>query len=329
VTVPGSGGEPDARVAIAKAAIVEPDGRAAVAEPDARVAIAGLLGRPARDIEHIADLTHPWATATRTQLVTLEGGERIVVQRGLSTRAGRAAIARRIRLSRALRRPGAQLPVPEVLAGDPRAADGPWLASRFVDGRLGSDLLDSGSDAAVLGAMAGTVAAGCAGLSAQGLRLGRRWADPGRLTRAAASWLESVGGGLSVDAVVRGRRLVERVPELLAASPPVVAHGDLAPVNLVVAGGSVVAVLDLERMRLAPAALDAAWFRYLVRLHHPERSAAATSALLAARGLADDAATALMLDDLAALACLELAASVKSAPGRRTWLARLETLLAG
>ena len=115
-----------------------------------------------------------------------------------------------------------------------------------------------------------------------------------------------------------------RIPLLVAAFPPRVTHGDLAPVNLIVGDGRIVALLDLERMRLAPAAFDAAWFRYLVRLHHPERWASAVPAFLAARGLPDDDVTASHLDDLAALALLELAAVAPArSAARRTWMARI------
>jgi aminoglycoside phosphotransferase (APT) family kinase protein len=118
------------------------------------------------------------------------------------------------------------------------------------------------------------------------------------------------------------RAILDRIPGLLAGSP-VVAHGDLAPVNLLVEGERLAGILDLERLRLAPPLFDAAWFRLLVRHHHPERWPDAGPPLLAALGLPDDAATAATLDDLAVLACLEmLAALPRRSPGRLAWAAR-------
>ena len=89
-------------------------------------------------------------------------------------------------------------------------------------------------------------------------------------------------------------------------------------------------ILDLERLRLAPAAFDAAWFRLLVRHHHPERWPDAGPPLLAALGLPDDEATVATLDDLAVLACLErLAALPRRSPGRLAWAVRVREQLAG
>jgi aminoglycoside phosphotransferase (APT) family kinase protein len=106
-----------------------------------------------------------------------------------------------------------------------------------------------------------------------------------------------------------------------------VSHGDLAPVNLVVRDGALAGVLDLERMRLAPAAFDAAWFRYLVQLHHPERQQAVWPPFAAARDLPGTSDTTAVLDDLAALACLELAATAPTSPARATWTLRFVSLL--
>jgi len=292
-------------------------------------AVAGLLGRPASDVVAVSDLGHPWAGTTQTLLVTLETGARVVLQRGMRTRAGRAAIARRIRLAGALRAAAPFLPVPEVLAESSRARDGPWLVTRFVDGRPGNELLGSDAEAAALGTIAGSIALAVARISPTGLRLGRLWADADRLGAAAETWMRSTTAELRPEAAKAGSALAARVPWLFAASPVAVAHGDLAPVNLLVRDGVLVALLDLERMRLAPAAFDVAWFRYVVRLHHPGRWAATGPALMAARDLADHDETARLLDDLAALACLERAAIGGGGSERRAWIERLESLLIG
>ena len=155
--------------------------------------------------------------------------------------------------------------------------------------------------------------------AALGRSLPRTWADPGRLAAAAAGWLREAGAFLDQAATEAVRAGLDRIPALLAA-PPVVAHGDLAPVNLLVDGERLAGILDLERLRLAPPLFDAAWFRLLVRHHHPERWPDAGPPLLAALGLSDDAATAAKLDDLAVLACLErLAELPRRSPGRLAW----------
>jgi aminoglycoside phosphotransferase (APT) family kinase protein len=126
------------------------------------------------------------------------------------------------------------------------------------------------------------------------------------------------------------RAVLDRIPVLLAA-PPIVAHGDLAPVNLLVDVERLTGILDLERLRLAPPLFDAAWFRLLVRHHHPERWPDAGPPFLAALGIPDCGAKAAALDDLAALACLEMLAALPSrSPGRVAWATRaLERLRPG
>ena len=77
------------------------------------------------------------------------------------------------------------------------------------------------------------------------------------------------------------------MPEAFEGTRPVFAHGDLAPVNVVMDGGAgpgvVVALLDLERARLAHPLFDAAWWSWVVRYHHPSRSPAAGHAFLSER----------------------------------------------
>ena len=65
----------------------------------------------------------------------------------------------------------------------------------------------------------------------------------------------------------------------------VFAHGDLAPVNVLVHGGRVTAVLDLDRARLAEPDYDAAWFAWVVSAHHPGLAADAWRGFTEAAGL--------------------------------------------
>lgn len=213
-----------------------------------------------------------------------------------------------------------------MLGGD-RHATPPWIATRFVEGRTGDLLLGSACDAAELGRLAGGLAAEIAAVQVDGLRLSRRWADPDALARSASRWLAEATPALGNDLAGAVGRSIGRIPALVAG-PPVLAHGDLAPVNLVVSGGAIPGLLDLERIRVAPRLFDAAWFRLMIRHHHPERWPDAGPAFLAALGVADDGTTAAALDDLAVLACLELVAGSGGGAGRRLpWVACLGGLL--
>ncbi len=274
----------------------------------------------------VEDLTRPWATAVRTSRVTLDNGLVVVHQAGLPTAAGRSGIARRMRLGRALAGAAPDVGVAAVLDGDP-AADSPFLVTAFVPGRGGGELLGSGADALMLGRVAGEAARAVAGVSPRSLGTGlpRSWSEPGRLGAAADRWL--AGATLEPRASVAALGTLNRIPALLDG-PAVLAHGDLAPVNLVIEGGRLAGLLDLERLRIAPAGFDAAWFRLMVRHHHPERWPAAGPAFLEAAGLSDDPGTLGRLDDLAVLACLEQAASLpRRSPWRAAWVARAREVL--
>ena len=281
---------------------------------------ATLLGSRVLRVE---GLTRPWASGVRTSLVTLEDGRRVVHQEGDPTVAGRTGIARRIRFTGALLSAAPGLPVPEVLDGDARA-NPPFAVTSYLPGEPGDALLATPSGAARLGRLAGDATAGLAAVKpvVLGGTLRRTWAEPGRLAPAAARWFREAGPLLPPPEAEAVRAVLDRIPALLAGQP-VVAHGDLAPVNLLVVGQRLAGILDLERLRLAPAAFDAAWFRLLVRHHHPERWPDAGPPLLTALGLPDDEATIATLDDLAVLACLErLAAIPRRSPGRLAWAVR-------
>ena len=72
---------------------------------------------------------------------------------------------------------------------------------------------------------------------------------------------------------------------MLDADTPGLAHGDLAPVNVLVRDGELAAVLDLDRAQLAHPAYDAAWFSWVVSFHHPRVAGTACAAYTAAAGV--------------------------------------------
>ena len=285
-----------------------------------------VLGRGVLAVE---DLTRPWAATVRTSRVTLHDGRVVVFQAGLPTGARRAGIARRLRLGRVLGAVAPGLRVPAVLDGDP-AADPPFLVTAFVPGRTGGELLGSAAEAVVLGRVAGEVARAVALVPRRSLGgggLARTWSDEQRLRAAASRWLGEASPGMQDLVVAWG--VLDRIPGLFEA-PPVLAHGDLAPVNLVLDGERLAGLLDLERVRVAPGGFDAAWFRLMIRHHHPERWGVAGQAFLEAAGLGHEPAVLRRLDDLAALACLEAAAAnPRRSAARASWAARAHEVLRG
>ncbi len=277
----------------------------------------------------VADLTHPWAT-TRTALVATNGGPggagRFVVQWGSDA----ASIARRMRLGRRLADVAPRLPIPRIVGGDP-SAPVPFLVSTFVEGRGGQALLDTGDDAETLGRLAGEISREVAAVDPAGLRLPRRWADPDRLRGTVVGWAERARSDLPRPVLERLFDLADHLPEVVGAALPVFAHGDLAPVNIVVAQGRVSGLLDLERARLAHPLHDAAWWSAMIGIHHPDRVDRAVGAFLGSAGIPHDAATLARLRCLAACQVLEVTVGLPAsahAP-RRTWSARLSGILDG
>ena len=225
-----------------------------------------------------------------------------------------------------------ELRVPAVLDGDPAAElSVPRHGVHTRADRRGAAGLGGG------GGRAGARRRGCGtgggarpAPAALGGGLARAWEDERRLRAAAARWLGVVGASLGPRDSAQLHGVLDRIPGLFAA-PPVLAHGDLAPVNLVLDGERLAGLLDLERMRVAPAGFDAAWFRLMVRHHHPEQwPAAAIYTLLEAAGLSLDPVTVARLDDLAVLACMEAAAAnPRRSAARASWAARAHKVLRG
>lgn len=287
--------------------------------------LEALLGEP---VEQMVELGSPWATSTQTELATLARGRQVVVQRPRGDASAQLTIRRRLRLGRLLPTVAPWLPVPDVLAGV-AAGPQPFLVTRFIPGVSGRELLADDRGAERLGGLMGELATRLARVPTRGMRLGNRWGDPNGLAAAARRWLDTSSAELGADGARALDRRLRRVPRDLAGEAPVFAHGDFAPVNVVLRDGKVVALLDFERARIAHPLFDAAWWRWILRHHHPERWAAAWPAFRATAGLDDSPETTARLDLLAALQCLEMVHGSRARPAatRREWVARLLRVL--
>ena len=74
------------------------------------------------------------------------------------------------------------------------------------------------------------------------------------------------------------------IEQLLEGRRPGFVHGDLVPVNLLVHHGDLAALLDLEAARVGERLLDAAWFSWILRYHHPAMEPAASAAFASEAG---------------------------------------------
>lgn len=182
----------------------------------------------------------------------------------------------------------------------------PFIVSRYVPGLSGIALLTDDDQAALLGTQMGALANDIDRVPISGLRLSTTWADAVRLDVAARRWLVKAADVLGSKATSTLNELLEQLPVVFAGVEPVFAHGDFAPVNVIVRDGAVVALLDLERARIAHPLFDAAWFRCIVRHHHPERWDVVGPAFMSSARIAQTPEASFSLDVLAALQCLEI-----------------------
>lgn len=272
----------------------------------------------------LADLTPPWATATRSTLVRA-GGEEFVLQRG-----PRRSIAHRARLTADLHVRAPWLPLAEVVGAE-IAGPSPFLITRRVSGTSGRELMNDDQGAVLLGAAMGRLAREVAAVPVAGLRLSRTWSGAEQLARAATGWLERAAPLLTQIEVGCLRAVIDGLPERVPDLRPVLAHGDFVPVNVIVRDGRMAALLDVERARLAHPLCDSAWWWSIVGHHHPERLPAASSAFFRAAGLATGGTLAdemrVSITTLGTLQLLEMVATSRSAPATRRWTGMLRQSL--
>lgn len=247
-------------------------------------------------------------------------GRRVIVQRRASgsdpLRPGAVAVRAAVR--------GAGLHVPEPATALNRGHRR-VVVLPYVVGTPASELLGDRARAEVVGRLCGGVDARLAQIAPDGLRLLRNWAAGNRLRAAAKRWLAPSTGVLARQTWTAAVDLVETAAREIDDTAPRFTHGDLAPVNILADRGSVSAVLDLDRARLAHPLYDAAWFAWVVRHHHPEVADAAWRGFAKAAGLPNAIPTAFAW--LQPLQLLERMAAARNRQERATWAARLKAAL--
>ncbi len=261
-----------------------------------------------------------WGFDHETWLLSRDG-QTLVVQRrsGRSDPTGRD----RRRLRAAVRRTGIQVPEPALVRRD---AGRVVLALPLVEGRPGSELLADQASAEAVGRMCGSTAASLSRIDPAGLGLPRTWASGDRLVAAGRRWVQRCGARLDprTSALLTG--LLDAGARETGEVSPSVAHGDLAPVNILVRDGTLAALLDLDRARLAHPLFDAAWFSWVVTYHHPEVAGAAWRGFASASRLPRQQPAA--FGWLQPLQVLERAATAPRMSERAMWIDRLASLLA-
>ncbi len=292
--------------------------------PQDAASLARLTGLPVVGIEPVTV-----GLSNRTDVATLQDGRLVVVQR-----LADAALARhRVEVARDLgaRLRPAGVPVPELLATDP-AAHPPFIVTAHVPGRPGSASLDDPREAMALGADMGRLHRAIASVATDGLRLPGAWARHADLARVAGHWLARTSGLLPAATRHRLADSIAVFPAAWTGRPVVLAHGDWAPVNVLVERGSVSGVVDWEFARLADPLFDPAWWNALVWTFHPSAWPHAWPSFAEAAGIGDDGATLDRLGVLGSLRMLEVLGSARVLRDRRaarSWAERLVRVLDG
>jgi aminoglycoside phosphotransferase (APT) family kinase protein len=244
----------------------------------------------------------PWGFTNQTALVELAGGERVVFQRYRR----RDDAEYRIRVMQALWEPASEagIRIPRVRASD-LAADPPWTVFEALPGIPVPAADEVGLGGPKFPAMAeamGELLARLRTLSTDELELKDLWSDPSRLAREAAHWTDKTPGlGEREQASVND--IIEHLPELFAGRPAVFAHGDFAPVNVLIDGDTITGIIDFESARLADPLFDVAWWAWAVAFH-PSALNAGLDAFLGGAGI--DRADLLLPDRINALQVLRM-----------------------
>lgn len=214
-----------------------------------------------------------WGFQNRTDLVTLESGERVVVQRYRR----REDAEYRVRTMQGLYAPAATsgISIPRVREAV-LDADPPWVAFDALPGEpIPAVGLDDPRFPELARAM-GHLLAAFRTLPTAGLDLDDRWADPTRLAAHATDWTAGIP---------EARAVAAQIPSLFSGRPAVLAHGDFSPVNVLTDGTSLTGLLDFESVRLADPLFDVAWWLWSVSFGPPGVLAEAWPGFLAAAGI--------------------------------------------
>lgn len=262
-----------------------------------------------------------WGFVHDTWLLA-RGGRTLVAQRRADRSDPAGPRPRRVR--EAVRAAGVPVPEPTLVGRDAGHA---VVTLPFLPGRPGPELLADDAGAERVGRLCGRLDARLAGVDPAGLGLSTAWASGEALRRAGGRWIGRCAGLLHVGEAEALAGRLEAGGRALDAAPARFAHGDLAPVNVLVLDDAVVAVLDLDHARLAHPLFDAAWFTWVVTHHHPGVARAAWRGYAAAAGLAPDLPEAFSW--LQPVQLLERAAGARRPAERATWVGRLRAALSG
>jgi aminoglycoside phosphotransferase (APT) family kinase protein len=258
-----------------------------------------------------------WGDARATWRIDLADGRSVAARRiGGPDRAERAA-----RFTAVVERVSSfGLPVPPVTpVGTPDAV---WLVSDWVDGDTGAAWLGDDDRARTLAGAMGSLSRRLRAVDTTGLHL--RVETAANAAARAAAQLSAVRPDLAAPTVHAIKAAIDRIGPGQDDGPSVLAHGDFAPINVVMRDdGTIAALLDFEHAGLGSALSDVAWWGWVVRHHHPSAWESAWSTFVAAADVDLDA-TAQRASALVVTRLLEAVAGAHDPLERERWRSRLD-----
>jgi aminoglycoside phosphotransferase len=218
---------------------------------------------------------------SRTDLVALAGGSRILVRR----HHRRADVRRHAWLVTALRAAAADqgIELPRIIRSSPET-DPTWTVFDALPGEPVAAGLDS-PRFPVLAWEMGAMLSDFAELPCDGLSLDETWTRPRFLAARADAWAECLLPILSAAQYGELQTVLGGLPDLFEGRPAVLAHGDFVPGNILTDGEHVCGILDLDEIRRADPLYDIAWWAWSLSFEHAESFAAAWPAFLDGAGI--------------------------------------------
>jgi aminoglycoside phosphotransferase (APT) family kinase protein len=274
------------------------------ADDSERELIERVLGRPVSRATPAA-----WGFTNRTDMVTFDDGEQVVVQRYRR----REDAEYRLRVMLGLQGPAAQVDIPLPRVRDSGMDnDLPWVVYDVLPGvpvPEAGELGPGGSRFPWMARAMGELLAAFRQIPTDGFELDQLWADPERLATTAADWARQLS-------IADAGPFVDAVPGLFAGRPAVLTHGDFAPVNILTDGEKVTGLLDFEAVRLADPLFDPAWWAWSVSFASRDVLDQAWPAFLDGAGLdAGEPDLTIRVRVLQVLRMLEQLATGNLAPG--------------
>ena len=268
----------------------------------------------------VAGVRAAWGFTHETWILATSNGPAVAVQRRRDRSDPTRPRSRAIR--EAVRAAGLMVPEP---SGAPPDRGHAVVVLPFVPGAPAAELLRGADGAEAAGVLGGRVAARLAGIAWAGLGLPSTWASGERLRTAGRDWARRCAGSLRERSLGTIETLLEGAAGEVDDASGRFAHGDLAPVNILVRRGRVAAILDLDRARVAHPLYDAAWFAWVVTHHHPQVADAAWRGYARGAGLPPQTPAAFAW--IQPLQLLERAATARTRSEREAWATRLEAAL--